>query len=174
MNYFNPQLLAGHLNQCLSNPHNFLHLTPLLLSRSPTHFLLEVTFMAVGEPDYLFCIFYHLFSCRGSYLGSPLPMPLLIGPVPSTFEVFFFLWPFCLWCWSFHNVGRLSELLQSPTGHLKCHQVLNVSPLPLQEFAMVKENTDDSLGFSSSGNGATNWYFSQINTERTLLRKAHL
>ena len=125
MNYFNPQLLAGHLNQCLSNPHNFLHLTPLLLSRSPTHFLLEVTFMAVGEPDYLFCIFYHLFSCRGSYLGSPLPMPLLIGPVPSTFEVFFFLWPFCLWCWSFHNVGRLSELLQSPTGHLKCHQVLN-------------------------------------------------
>ena len=114
------------------------------------------------------------FSCRGSYLGSPLPMPLLIGPVPPTFEVFFFLWPFCLWCWSFHNVGRLSDLLQSPTGHLKCHQVLNVSPLPLQEFAMVKENTDDSLGFSSSGNGATNWYFSQINTERTLLRNAHL
>ena len=67
--------------------------------------------MAVGEPDYFFCSFYNLFSGRWSSLGSPC-LHSLGWAKPAHLRGFLFS------CDPFHNMDCLSELLQSPTGHL--------------------------------------------------------
>ena len=95
----------------------------------------------VGKPDHLFCIFYHLFSCRGSYLGSPC-LSSLGWASPAYLRGFLFSCrPFCLWFWSFHNMNCLSELLQSPAGHLNVSTIATISFIWLPFCCQVPQHT---------------------------------
>ena len=93
---------------------------------------MEVTFVAVGEPDYF------IFSPAGGAISGPHASALWAGPVPPISEASCFL--VALFVSGFDHFIMwvvFSELLQSPIGHLNA-------------TGWVKENTEDSL-CSSSG-----------------------
>ena len=75
----------------------------------------------------------HLFSCRGSYLGSPC-LSSLSWASPTYLRGFLFSCrPFCLWFWSFHNVGCFQWITpisnRSPQCVSNSHNFLHLPPL---------------------------------------------
>ena len=74
-----------------------------------------------------------LFSCRGSYLGSPC-LSSLGWSSPAYLRGFLFSCrPFCLWFWSFHNVGCFQWITsisnRSPQRLSNSHNFLHLPPV---------------------------------------------
>ena len=140
--------------------------------------------MAVAEPDYLLCIFYHLFSCRGSYLGSPLPTPHAStpwsGPNPPTSEVSCFLLTlFIIWIvWvNYFNLQQVTSMsqqsLQCPLfasssvsaksvfSNEICYEcvMIKISGIPRLPLFVARDPMAIRQKMAiSSGNGAINWW----------------